>query len=117
MTPALTNEVKNMLDELGQISAEMADLAQRRKTITDKLDRLPKGSYEGHLFRINAIDSERNTLDMKAVRAKLSPQFIRAHTKTTKVRSYKVVGRIGTDQGGAIDAVAEAALEAEGCNA
>ena len=45
--------------------------------------------------RIDVSETDRETLDMKAVRAKLSPQFITAHTNVTKVRALRVSARNG----------------------
>jgi hypothetical protein len=44
---------------------------------------------------LSISETVRETLDMEAVREKLSPQFIRAHTRETPVRTLKVVARNG----------------------
>jgi hypothetical protein len=51
------------------------------------------GAYEGELFRATVSQFERSTLDMDAVRAKLSPQFIRANTSISEVTTVRVVSR------------------------
>jgi hypothetical protein len=51
------------------------------------------GAYEGELFRATVSESERATLDMAAVRAKLSRQFIQANTTVTPVVTVRVAAR------------------------
>jgi hypothetical protein len=48
---------------------------------------------EGELFRVTVTNAVRETLDMEAVREKLSPQFIRAHTKETFYTTVRVTAR------------------------
>lgn len=52
-----------------------------------------EGPHEGILFKATIVTQFRETLDMKAVREYLSPQFISAHTKVTPVTSVKVTSR------------------------
>jgi hypothetical protein len=42
--------------------------------------------------------SEREQFDMEAVRAKLTPQFVAAHTKHTTVTAVRVTARNGLAQ-------------------
>ena len=74
---------------------------RRFKTKEDELKAalgdLDVGAYEGELFRLSISETDRETLDMKAVRAHLSRQFIAAHTNVTPVRTLKVSARTGKD--------------------
>jgi hypothetical protein len=54
---------------------------------------LGAGRHEGQLYCVTVTIAERNTLDMEAVRAKLSRQFIAANTRTTEVTTVKVTAR------------------------
>jgi hypothetical protein len=83
------------IDALGDIKAQIADLTAKEKALKDALADLTPGAYEGELFRLSISQSDRDNLDMKAVREKLSDQFIRAHTTTTTVRSLRVSARNG----------------------
>jgi hypothetical protein len=83
------------IDELGEIKAQIADLTAKEKALKDALADLEPGAYEGELFRLSISQSDRDNLDMKAVREKLSDQFIRAHTTTTSVRTLRVSARNG----------------------
>ena len=83
------------IDRLGELLAQIADLTREAETIKSALRTMGDGSYEGDLFRATVSTSERDTLDMKAVREHLSRQFIQAHTNTTTVTAVKVVARTG----------------------
>jgi hypothetical protein len=95
-TKTLTNDTLiTTIDELGLIKAQIADLAKTEKMLKDRLGDLKPGSYEGNIFRLSVSETTQNRLDMDAVREHLSPQFIRAHTIETDVRTLRVVARNG----------------------
>lgn len=77
--------VSQMIDDFGLLSAQIAELEAKKKNIRDKIAAMSIGAYEGTFFRATVSKSSRDTLDMEAVRAHLSRQFIQAHTKTTEV--------------------------------
>jgi hypothetical protein len=81
------------VDRLGVLLAQIAELKREEKLIKAALIAEGVGAYEGDLFRATVSLAERATLDMAAVRAHLSPQFIRAHTNVTEVTIVKVVAR------------------------
>jgi hypothetical protein len=94
MTKTTTN-LAATIDAFGELKAEMAELAIREKALKEALADLAPGAYEGEWFRLSISQSDRETLDMAAVREKLSPQFIAAHTNVTPVRTLKVAARSG----------------------
>jgi hypothetical protein len=83
------------IDAIGTLKAQIADLERQEKALKASLGDLAPGAYEGELFRLSISESERATLDMDAVREKLSPQFITAHTRITEVRTLRVAARNG----------------------
>jgi hypothetical protein len=83
------------IDALGALKAQIADLEKKEKALKDSLLDLDPGAYEGEFFRLSISVADRGNLDMKAVREKLSPQFIAAHTTTKSVRTLKVSARNG----------------------
>ena len=83
------------IDALGALKAQIADLEIQEKALKKALAEIAPGAYEGELFRLSVSQSVRCTLDMDAVREKLSPQFIAAHTRETEVRTLKVSARNG----------------------
>ena len=80
-------------DAFGELKAQIAALELKLKPLKDQLASLGQGAYEGEKFRITVSESVRSTLDMEAVRAKLSQQFIRAHTTETEVTSVSAKAR------------------------
>jgi hypothetical protein len=83
------------IDRLGYLLAEIADLEKQAKAIKDALREAGDGAYEGEVFRATVSTSERETLDMAAVREHLSRQFITANTKVTETQTVRVVARNG----------------------
>jgi hypothetical protein len=81
------------IDALGELKAQIASLQDMEKAMKEALGELEPGAYDGHKFRLSVSVSDRETLDMDAVREKLSPQFIRAHTNTTSIRALRVTAR------------------------
>lgn len=85
----------SVIDELGFLKAQIAELELKEKALKAALADLAPGSYEGDLYRVSISISARETLDMAAVREHLSRQFIAAHTNVTEVRTLRVAGRSG----------------------
>jgi hypothetical protein len=88
----LTTEEK--IDALGKLKAKIADLELYEKDLKNALIAdIGKGSADGKTFRCSISSSTRETLDMDAVRAHLSPQFIRAHTKVSESPVVRISAR------------------------
>ena len=83
------------IDRLGLLLAQISDLTKEADVIKAQLRELGDGAYEGELFRASVSTSERSTLDMEAVRAHVSRQFITANTKVTETVTVKVASRNG----------------------
>lgn len=89
----LTRPNTYLIDRLGELKAKIAELQSEEKALKTEIINLGEGAHDGDLFRATVSFSERETLDMEAVREKLSPQFIRAHTNLTPVTTVRVVAR------------------------
>ena len=88
--------LEQRIDRLGQIKAQIAALqAQETELKNGLVEEVGIGAVEGTLFRVSVSVSQRETLDMEAVRRHLSPQFIRAHTKSADVTTVRVTARKG----------------------
>jgi hypothetical protein len=87
------SNLTSAIDRLGQIKAQIANLETEEKALREVMVEQGPGAYEGELFRVTVSLSERETLDMTAVREKLTPQFIRAHTVVTPVTMVRVAAR------------------------
>lgn len=81
------------IDTLGHLQAQIADLTKRADVLKAQIKSQGEGAFEGALFRATVSVSDRETLDMAAVREKLSHQFIAAHTRITPVITVKLVAR------------------------
>jgi hypothetical protein len=90
----MTN-LSTLIDAYGDLKARQAELAIEEKALKAALADLDAGAYEGEMFRLSVSMSDRETLDMAAVREHLSRQFIAAHTNVTPVRTLKVAARSG----------------------
>jgi hypothetical protein len=91
----MKNNLASYIDRLGEIKAEMAKLKTKETKLKAVLIEQGPGSYEGNLFRATVSKGLCETLDLKEVRKKLSPKFIRSITTTTDVTTVKVVARNG----------------------
>lgn len=91
----MTKSNLSNIDRLGEIKAKIAELKKEEEALRDEIVALGVGTHEGDLFRVSVSITERETLDMAAVREHLSRQFIQAHTNITSVTTVKVVARNG----------------------
>lgn len=84
------------VDQLGSLLAEAATLEAQIKAI--KADLIASGAdvVEGDIYRVSISTSERETLDMAAAKAKLSPQFLKAHTTVKTVTTVRCSARSAT---------------------
>jgi hypothetical protein len=80
-------DIKTIIDELGQLAAEIADLTERQDALKAELVAAGIKSDEGDLFRatVSTVYPSPRT-DWAAVAKKLNPshQLITAHTKLAK---------------------------------
>ena len=84
-----------LVDQLGFIKAEIAHLQDQEKALKEQIIAQGLGTHSGQMYDVTVSESSRDTLDMEAVRAKLSPQFIRSHTNTTTFTTVRVTARKG----------------------
>ena len=85
----------SVVDAFGALKAQIADLEKQAAALRAEIIAMGLGAHEGDLFRATVSVTERETLDMDAVRAHLSRQFIQAHTKVTEVTMVRAVARTG----------------------
>ena len=96
MTDITKLTLEQRVDLMGQLKAQMADLDNAYDKLKSlMLEDAGVGAFEGETFRVTISITSRETLDMEAVRNHLSPQFIRAHTRTTESPTVRVTARKG----------------------
>lgn len=87
------------IDRLGQLLAQIADLTKEADTIKDavKSEASLSGQkhFDGDLFRAAYIESNRSSVDWKALAKELAipAELIAKHTSTAAVFSVKVTSR------------------------
>lgn len=96
MTTVIT---KSSVDSLGELLAQIADLTKQADAIKDAIkDNASAGGdkvVEGDLFKATYIESNRSTVDYKALCAALgiTAEQVAAYTKTSAVFSVKVTSK------------------------
>jgi len=83
----------DIIDKLGAVRAEIADLEVKALSYERTLKRRKPGIYEGTLYRVCISKFKRDCLDLEAVRRKLTPQFLRRHTSQVDVTRLTVTAR------------------------
>lgn len=86
--------LQDLVDKIGVIKATIAPQLEALKKLEDELKGEGPGAYEGALFRATVSDYEQKRLDMDAVRAKLSAQFIRANTTVSSITKLSVKAKV-----------------------
>lgn len=82
-----------IVDRIGALKAQIAPLEKQLKKLQDELKARGLGRYEGELYDATVFATSRDKLDMDAVRAKLSSQFLTAHTTQTEVVTVKITAK------------------------
>ena len=93
----MNSNIGPLIDDYGLLKAQIAALELKAKPLHEQIAAQGEGAYEGTFFRVTVSESERGTLNQKAVRRKLSRQFILANTKYTPVTTVRVSGRNAID--------------------
>jgi len=83
---------QNTVDQIAELSAQIAELNDHKKALIESLKAEGEGRYCGTEHYLQVSVSERATLDMSAVRKKLSRQFMVSHTRVTEVVTASLKG-------------------------
>ena len=84
--------MEKIVNEIATLKAQIAELSKDLKAKESVLKEIGSGEYKGSEHYIVISEATRKTLDMKAVRAKLSRQFIQANTNETDYLTVKIYG-------------------------
>jgi len=86
------DNVTAIIDSLGALQAQRKALETEEKILKEQIVAITggNGKAEGQAFKVVVTTADRSTLDMKAVREKLTRQFKAAHTVTKSVTQVKV---------------------------
>lgn len=89
----------SQIDDLGILLAQIADLTKQadaiKASIKEEASLSGQKAFEGELFNASYIESNRSTVDWKAISKALAipADLIAKHTTTTAVYSVKVTSR------------------------
>jgi hypothetical protein len=82
------SNLTSTIDQLGVLNAEIAKLEAAADALKAVLVEVGPGEYQGDFYKVTVgKPTTRDNLDMKAVRAHLSTQFITAHTTQSPVKA------------------------------
>lgn len=87
------------IDTLGQLLAQIADLTKQadaiKDSIKDEASMSGQKAFEGDLFKATYVETNRSTVDWKAIAKALNipADLIAQHTNTTAVFSVKVTSK------------------------
>lgn len=89
-----------IVDELGMLNAQIADLTKRAEQIKDAMKDIatsPNGDkvFEGNVFKATVVESNRSNVNYKKLLADLgvTEETLAKYTSTSAVFSVKVTGR------------------------
>ena len=82
--------INTKIDRLGHLNEAIATYKAEADELRKEFKKA--GITQGHAaeFDLAVIEQTRTYLDQKAVKAKLSPQFLAAHTRKAVVQSFRV---------------------------
>jgi hypothetical protein len=91
----LPSDPRMLVDQLGCIKAQIADLEKQEKSVRDALADSGLSEIEGELFRATVSRSEVAKVDWKTIAEKCEPsrQLIAAHTTSDERVTVRVVSR------------------------
>jgi hypothetical protein len=90
-TIVLTPDLFALIDHAGALDSEIKALTKQLDTIKTTIKTQGAGDHAGFVFTAKVIDSERETVDYKAICEKLQPsrQLITAHTSHSVITSIR----------------------------
>lgn len=87
--------VVDLVDRLGKIKADIADLESREKEVVEELKSRGVNTYEGKLFSANVFQQTRSKTNWAEVvkEAKVPSKIIAKHTDSNDILVCKVTAR------------------------
>jgi len=89
----MTTELKTIVDQLGALKAQIAELTKTEKALADQLKASGYAEIDGDLFRAAIVWTERVTLNSDRVREVLSADDIAYCEQKAEVMSVRVSAR------------------------
>jgi hypothetical protein len=79
-----------LVDDLGTVKAEIAALLEKEKALTEKIKRTGLTEINGTLFRATVSTCDRESIDVKQLRADLGEDCIKPYLRSTPVSTCRV---------------------------
>jgi hypothetical protein len=86
----------DLVDQLGAIKAEAADIKAREEALRAELIARGVSEAEGALFRATISEGTRWTLDAERIRDEMGEAWCTAHSKVGTATTVRVSARTGT---------------------
>ena len=93
LSPFHNLPIADVVDQLGCVRAQIADIETREKALRDELLRRGVSEATGTLYDATVAASVRWTLDTKAVKAELGTDWYDAHCRQSMVTTVAVKPR------------------------
>lgn len=100
-------KIAELVDQLGLVKAQAAKVSEEENKLKQQLIEAGVTEADGEFYRATVSEAERNTRDdaFKAfietlVEKHTTPQYRRAHTKTSITTSVRVVARVQQQRAG-----------------
>lgn len=86
----MATNLQRTIDALGVVRGQIEELKKREQELRDIIASFGEGIYEGEEYSATVSVFLRENLDLEAVRRKLSPQWLRAHTLRQTIKNVRV---------------------------
>jgi hypothetical protein len=85
-----------IVDRLGALKAQLADLKADEETLRGELIARKVEAAEGDLFRATVTEALRQSLDTEQVKAEMGERWYSSHCKIAVTTTVRVCARVGT---------------------
>jgi hypothetical protein len=82
--------INSKIDRLGHLNEAIASLKKEADSIRSEFKKANITKGHTNEFDLDVVIQTRSYLDQTAVKAKLSPQFLAAHTRKAEVKSFRI---------------------------
>lgn len=93
VTTLSQRKLENIVDELGLLKAQIAELRETEKLLQAELIGTEQSRIEGKLFQAAIIEAKRQTVDVKALRETFGEKFLQPYLKTKYYTAVRVSAR------------------------
>lgn len=92
----MNTNLSTVVDSLGQIRAQIADLREREAALEEKLKAQGDGKHNGVFFRATVTSYDGTSVAWKAIALKFKPsaQLVTAHTSHPSIVRVDVTARL-----------------------